>query len=66
MAAEDFQMTSTDKLLGKSWVCRGGVKLRPLRRQHYRMIVDTVGYGLKYIRGTEELLHATYNVFTGM
>ncbi|KAH9849523.1 hypothetical protein C2E23DRAFT_737197 [Lenzites betulinus] len=34
--------------------------------QRYRIAVSTVGYGLSAIRGTEELLHATYDAFTAM
>ena len=36
----------------------------PLRR-HYRLVTGTVGYPLDSIRGVQELLHATYDVFVG-
>ena len=36
----------------------------PLRR-HYRLVTGTVGYPLESVRGVQELLHATYDVFVG-
>ncbi len=32
---------------------------------HYRLVLGTVGYGLKRLKGTEELLHACLDVFHG-
>lgn len=32
---------------------------------HYRLVLGTVGYGLKGFKGTDELLHATYDAFQG-
>ncbi|KAH9849515.1 hypothetical protein C2E23DRAFT_362963 [Lenzites betulinus] len=34
--------------------------------QRYRLAVSTVGYDLSTVRGTEELLHATYDALTAM
>ena len=34
-------------------------------RKHYRIVFGTVGYGIERFRGTKELLHSTYDVFTG-
>ena len=60
-----MQSTTTHVLAGDSWVCRGGVKIRIAEQQHYRLVLGTVGYGLKHVRGAEELLHATHDVYTG-
>ena len=35
------------------------------KRQHYRIVLGTVGYDLRHIRGTDELLHATFDAFHG-
>ncbi|KAL1939428.1 hypothetical protein VTO73DRAFT_9984 [Trametes versicolor] len=33
---------------------------------HYRLVLGTVGYALKSFKGTDELLHATYDAFQAM
>ena len=49
------------------WTCLvSGKKVRVPQRRHYRLVEDIVGRPLKTVRGTEELLHAIYDVFTGM
>ncbi|KAI0350362.1 hypothetical protein OH77DRAFT_1463888 [Trametes cingulata] len=62
-----WQLTHTDVPLSEPWVCSLGGKSPAIRQlQHYRLVMGTVGYGLATIRGTEELLHATYDAFTAM
>ncbi|KAI0629909.1 hypothetical protein C8Q77DRAFT_1064573 [Trametes polyzona] len=49
------------------WVCRIAGKTVSLHdQQRYRLVSDTVGYGLSTLQGTEELLHATFDVFIAM
>ncbi|KAI0324173.1 hypothetical protein GY45DRAFT_450849 [Cubamyces sp. BRFM 1775] len=67
-AADDqFQDTQSDQFVDESWARRiGGKDVIVHRRRHYRMVTHTVGFGLKDLRGTEELLHATYDAFVAM
>ena len=52
--------------MDEAWARRiGGRDVIVTRRRHYRLVTHTVGYGLKDLRGTEELLHATYDAFVG-
>ena len=41
----------------------GGADIPKYR--HYRIVLGTVGYDLQHLRGTDELLRATYDVFQG-
>ena len=42
-----------------------GKKLSLSKRIHYRLVMGPVGYGLRQFKGTEELLHASYDVLQG-
>ncbi|KAI0366926.1 hypothetical protein BV20DRAFT_1038051 [Pilatotrama ljubarskyi] len=62
-----WQLTRTDIPMSNSWVC--SLRGKPLvvrQLQHYRMVMGTVGYSLTTVRGTKELLHATYDAFVAM
>ena len=61
-----FQDTVSHKMTSQPWVCLFH-KYPPfaMRRRHHRLVLGTVGYNLDRLRGTEELLHATYDVYTG-
>ncbi|KAH9889374.1 hypothetical protein C8Q73DRAFT_793575 [Cubamyces lactineus] len=62
-----FQDTQTDQFVDEPWARRiDGRDVIVHRRRHYRLVTHTVGYPLKDIRGTEELLHATYDAFIAM
>ncbi|KAI0823291.1 hypothetical protein BC628DRAFT_1325485 [Trametes gibbosa] len=61
------QLTQTNLFGRYDWVCRiDGKRIQRGPRRHYRMVTDAAGYNLKTLQGTEELLHATYDVFTAM
>ena len=61
-----FQDTQTDRFVDEPWARRiDGRDVIVNRHRHYRLVTHTVGYPLKDIRGTEELLHATYDAFIG-
>ncbi|KAH9849497.1 hypothetical protein C2E23DRAFT_737101 [Lenzites betulinus] len=61
------QYTHTGFSEGSKWVCRiDGKRIRTIGRRHYRLVTDAAGYSLKTLRGSEELLHAAYDVFTAM
>ncbi|KAI0775522.1 hypothetical protein BD413DRAFT_470915 [Trametes elegans] len=62
-----LQITQTDQIAQSEWVCLINEKtVRVNQREHYRLVITPVGYGLSTVRGTEELLHATYDVFLAM
>ena len=67
---DEMQQTRTqDQLLELSsdWMCRGSVvDAQVSLRQHYRLVMGIAGYPLNNVRGANELLHATYDVFAGM
>ncbi|GBE83554.1 predicted protein [Sparassis crispa] len=58
-----FQRTQTDRYRMAEWLCRSDRQILVRSRVHYRLILTTVGLPLQDIRGTEELLHATYDVY---
>ena len=61
-----MQASETDDLRNASWVCHFADDEAQLsQRMHYRLIMGTVGESLETVRGAQELLHATYDVFTG-
>ncbi|KAL6301923.1 hypothetical protein BKA93DRAFT_827906 [Sparassis latifolia] len=64
--AAEFQYTQTDKYVNESWVCTGDRKIMVRSRMHYRLVLGTVGYPLHALRGTKELLSATFDVYSGM
>ncbi|KAL6306978.1 hypothetical protein BKA93DRAFT_713797, partial [Sparassis latifolia] len=53
----------TDRYRMAEWLCRSDRQILVRSRVHYRLILTTVGLPLQDIRGTEELLHATYDVY---
>ncbi|OSC97326.1 hypothetical protein PYCCODRAFT_1145209 [Trametes coccinea BRFM310] len=62
-----FQETQTNRFYNMSWAGRmRGKIIHVSRRRHYRLVTHTVGQSLKTLRGTEELLHSTYDVFIAM
>ncbi|TFK87463.1 hypothetical protein K466DRAFT_662999 [Polyporus arcularius HHB13444] len=67
LSRDDFQTTATDEFATEPWVCRiEDHKVHVSRRKHYRLVLATVGYDLKHLRSSSELLHAAYDVFTAM
>ncbi|KAH9849520.1 hypothetical protein C2E23DRAFT_737111 [Lenzites betulinus] len=66
-----LQVTKTDWFQDSEWAlaCRAKTEREQLLltpRRHYRMVTDVAGYSLNAIRGTDELLHATYDAFKAM
>ncbi|OSD02405.1 hypothetical protein PYCCODRAFT_400579 [Trametes coccinea BRFM310] len=62
-----FQSSLTEAYLGDPWICQvDGVRVRVNELWHYRLATFTVGYSLKSLRGTEELLYATHDALTAM
>lgn len=59
------QHTFTDKYRTARWNYNAASANRIAPRVHYRMALVEVGYPLKYLTGTKELLHATYTAFIG-
>lgn len=60
------QMTKTDSYKTASWIDTGGKDPSHIsRRKHYRLVLGSVGYDIRFLRGTEELLYAGYDVLTG-
>lgn len=56
----------TDEFCDDEWACKvRGKKVYLWKQWHYRLVMGTVGYGLRRFRGTEELLRSTYDVFHG-
>ncbi|KAI0671013.1 hypothetical protein C8Q78DRAFT_974562 [Trametes maxima] len=62
-----WQHSYTDMCLEAPWICPVGGTAPSVRKvQCYRLVMDTVGYGLSTVQGTEELLHVMYDVFIAM
>ncbi|KAI0629904.1 hypothetical protein C8Q77DRAFT_1201345 [Trametes polyzona] len=62
-----WQESVTAQWKRQPWVCRIARKTVSLHdQQRYRLVSDTVGYGLSTLQGTEELLHTTFDVFIAM
>ncbi|OBZ71336.1 hypothetical protein A0H81_08861 [Grifola frondosa] len=64
---DNLQYSITHKYESSRWVC--GSKQRKIsvsKHDHYRLVEGVAGYSLKRFKGTEELLHATYDVFQAM
>ncbi|KAI9059513.1 hypothetical protein FKP32DRAFT_1579780 [Trametes sanguinea] len=62
-----FQETLTNHFIMMPWASRMDGKVVSVhRRRHYRLVTHTVGQSLKTLRGTEELLYSTYDVFIAM
>ncbi|TFK89719.1 hypothetical protein K466DRAFT_597544 [Polyporus arcularius HHB13444] len=63
----EFQLTVTDEYRLDPWTCKlDGQPMDAAKYGHYRLVLGTVGYGLKRLKGTEELLHACLDVFHAM
>ncbi|RDX42652.1 hypothetical protein OH76DRAFT_92714 [Lentinus brumalis] len=63
----DVQVSETDEYQDDACVCKVmGDSVVVAKHWHYRVVLGTVGYGLRDLRGTGELLHATYDVFHAM
>ncbi|KAI0632324.1 hypothetical protein C8Q77DRAFT_1060473 [Trametes polyzona] len=61
------QRTLTARFMKAAWASRiEDARVYISKRQHYRLVTSTVGYGLRTIRGTRELLYAAYDVFIAM
>ncbi|KAI0629908.1 hypothetical protein C8Q77DRAFT_1234583 [Trametes polyzona] len=62
-----WQTSLASKYKHEPWLCRvAGKPVTIHEQQRYRLVLSTVGYGLPTIRGTEELLHATFDAFIAM
>ncbi|KAI9062464.1 hypothetical protein FKP32DRAFT_1574035 [Trametes sanguinea] len=62
-----FQETRTNLYITEPWSrCIDGKDVYVSKRRHYRLVMGTVGYSIKTLRGTEELLYSTYDVFLAM
>ncbi|KAJ3006457.1 hypothetical protein NUW54_g3930 [Trametes sanguinea] len=62
-----FQETRTNEFTTEPWSrCIDEKDVYVSRRRHYRLVLGTVGYSIKMLRGTEELLHSTFDVFLAM
>ncbi|KAI9064635.1 hypothetical protein FKP32DRAFT_571451 [Trametes sanguinea] len=62
-----FQSSLTEAYLGEPWICQvDGDRVRINELWHYRLATSTVGYSLKSLRGTEELLYATHDALVAM
>lgn len=61
------QVTQNHCFFRAPWVCGANLECGPRlsRLTHYRLVVETVGWEMYFIRGTSELLHTTFNVFQG-
>ncbi|TBU38458.1 hypothetical protein BD309DRAFT_874324 [Dichomitus squalens] len=67
IASNEYHVTATDEFRTYPWVCQvAGQMVTVYKQAHYRVVLGTVGYGLRNFRDTEELLHSTYDVFTAM
>ena len=61
-----YQSTKTDVWTDEPWICAiDGEPVEVIALRHYRLVTYTVGYSLKSLRGTDELLRATYDAFIG-
>lgn len=62
----EMQCSIVDEYCHGLWVSGvAGNKVTVAKLWHYRMVLKTVGYGLARVRGTQELLHTTFDVFHG-
>ncbi|OBZ71187.1 hypothetical protein A0H81_08659 [Grifola frondosa] len=62
-----LQCTATGRYASKPWVCgKDRRKISVSKHIHYRLVEGTVGYSLKRFKGTEELLHSTYDILQAM
>ena len=59
------QRSLTDRYQTASWNCHKVVGPPITPHIHYRLALVEVGYPLKNLVGTKELMHATHNAFSG-
>ncbi|OJT04963.1 hypothetical protein TRAPUB_4244 [Trametes pubescens] len=56
--------TETDRYDTQSWVCPvRGQQVTVSTHIHYRLILGMVGYPVRRLKGTDELLHSGYDIF---
>lgn len=60
-----FQCTQTNNFLDSDWLCTGQRQIVVVPHIHYRLVLATVGYGLRRFTGSRELLHATHDAYHG-
>ena len=62
----EMQGTIVDEYCPDPWTSYiAGKEVLVPKHWHYRLVLDTVGYGFNRVSGTKELLHAAYDVFHG-
>ncbi|KAI0770198.1 hypothetical protein C8Q74DRAFT_1274077 [Fomes fomentarius] len=61
MLAKNLQCSMSRTYCNKEWVQKEYL-VSLLKYRHHCRVLGTVGYGLKHLKGTEELLHVTYDV----
>ncbi|KAI9062463.1 hypothetical protein FKP32DRAFT_1677401 [Trametes sanguinea] len=62
-----YEDTRTNDYMNKAWVCPiDGKRVLVGKRRHYRLVMGTVGYSIRTVQGTEELLHSTHDVLLAM
>lgn len=59
------QRSLTDTYQTASWNCHNVAEPPITPHTHYRLALVEVGYPLKNLVGTKELMHATHNAFSG-
>ncbi|KAI0366917.1 hypothetical protein BV20DRAFT_1055249 [Pilatotrama ljubarskyi] len=61
------QISATYRYNTLPWACRvHGKRVSVSTHIHYRLVLGVVGHGLTTFEGSDELLHATYDVFHAM
>ncbi len=64
--ASSVHHTETDRYDTQSWVCPvRGQQVTVSTHIHYRLILWMVGYPVRRLKGTDELLHSGYDIFQG-
>ncbi|KAI0664001.1 hypothetical protein C8Q70DRAFT_905844 [Cubamyces menziesii] len=59
--------SAANQFSAEPWVSRiNESKTSVSKRRHYRLVTQTVGSSLSSVRGTEELLYATYDILLAM
>ncbi|KAL7277722.1 hypothetical protein ACG7TL_008658 [Trametes sanguinea] len=62
-----YQDTRTNDYTKEAWARPvNGERVIVSRRRHYRLVMGTVGYSLRTMQGTEELLHSTHDALLAM
>ena len=66
--AGDIQITQTNKLVEKNWMKSLHPKdshHNPIPQKHYQLVTKNADTRLSNVKGTKELLNATFDVFNG-